>query len=178
MATLNRIHGVLMALSVIGASSLLSGAVAAQDATPDRLTEVFGDWTVRCRTTDSGSDCRAQQIRTQGGNKVQTLAIYLRTSDEGDRATVVVPLGVALPAGMTIKVGDDTVAKAGFAICRQAGCVAQMPLDGSMLSAFRAGATGTVAVMSGNGAPVELPISLAGFSRAWERLGELEAGAR
>ena len=178
MTSLNPFHGALMALSLAAAVLFSPTEATAQETTPDRLTEVFGDWTVRCRTTDNGNDCRAQQIRTRGDNNVRTLSLYLRTSGDGSRATVIVPLGVALPAGVTVKVGDDTVAQVAFAICRQAGCVAQMPLDETRLAAFRAGTTGTVLVRAGNGSPVELPISLTGFTRAWERLSELEASAQ
>lgn len=173
-----------LAALILAASVVMTGPAPAQDATapgPDRLTETYRDWTLRCGTpqnapTGTPRSCEMVQelSRQAGGQQQRVLAIFVaRSDDTGGQLTMITPLGLALPAGVVLSVGDQVTVEIAYATCRPVGCISGSRLDGELLAAFIAGSAATVRVRTLDGQDVALDFSLNGFAAAWNRLAEL-----
>jgi len=150
----------------------------AQGALPggaSSLQETYGDWTVSC-VQGEGPQCRlVQQQNQQNGQRV--LAIELISANDGKSATgtLVLPFGLELDAGVTLQV-DDKPAEAPrrFSTCLPAGCIVPLTFEGGSLAALRAGGTlKTTAKAVNSDQVITLPISLQGFSGAFDRVAAL-----
>ena len=83
-----------------------------------------------------------------------------------------VPLGLFLPAGLTLKVdGRDDIKRLQYQICTRDGCRAGFPLDDRWLALFRGGLNGTVTVRTLRGNNVTMPLSLKGFTKGVQAIG-------
>ena len=174
----------LLAALFLAATVVTTGPAPAQDTAapgPDRLTETYRDWTLRCGTPQNAPagtprSCEMVQelSRQAGGQQQRVLAIFVaRAEDSGGQITMITPLGLALPAGVVLSVGDRVSVEIAYATCRPIGCISGSRLDGELLSAFIAGTAATVRVRTLDGQDVALDFSLNGFTAAWNRLAEL-----
>lgn len=172
-------HISLLALTMLLAAVFQTSASQAQDAGagPDTLVEKYEDWIVECGATqdESGHVCRMAQRVSSSETKKLILAVFIRGGKDVSTAamTLVGPLGISLPEGVTLSVGDSQLAKLDFMTCRPAGCIAQQKMTDEIIKAFRAGSKATVGVTALNGKKLSVPISLKGFSAAWKRLSAL-----
>ena len=159
----------------------LAGAAGAQDMAPDRLTETYRDWTLRCgvpQNAPAGTPRSCEMVqelsRQADGQQQRVLAVFVSRGDgNGGQLTLITPLGLALPAGLVLTVGEQLTVEIAYATCRPAGCISGARLEGELLAALIAGTTATVRVRTLDGQDVPLNFSLNGFTAAWNRLAEL-----
>ena len=84
--------------------------------------------------------------------------------DNGIDLTLVGP-EVPLANGVHITVDGKPVAAVPFQVCqRREGCIAYIPLNNEIVSAFKAGNQAVATMKSGVGEALNLPISLSGFT--------------
>jgi len=83
--------------------------------------------------------------------------------------TTLVPLNVALQAGLLISAEEKSVAKLAYRNCNQAGCWAELPLEPAMLSSLSKGSSGEASLHLIDGQEINIRFSLKGFvtSRAY-----------
>lgn len=136
------------------------------------LQKNYGDRTVSC-VQGEGPRCRRvrQQIQ-QNGQRV--LAIEMVSANDGKNAsgTLVLSFGLELDAAVTLQV-DDKPAEAPrrFSTYLTAGCIVPLTFEGASLAALRAGGTLKPTAKAVNSDQViTLPISLKGFSAAFDRV--------
>jgi invasion protein IalB len=162
-------------------------APAAQlPATPDALQqgenyvkETFTDWTLRCVTVDEVEDpCEVHQLlEDQGG--VKTAEINIFPLPAGGQvpagATIVTPLNTLLTQGVSFQIDEGEARRYPFAFCNRIGCVSQIGVSEADLNALRRGKAAKVTIfpLAAPDRPVELPVSLAGFTAAFKALSEL-----
>ena len=79
-------------------------------------------------------------------------------------------LRVPLANGIRVGVDGKEVGGTPFEFCHQQGCRAFLPLSQEIVSAFKAGAQGAVQMRSSGGEPVNLPVSLKGFTAGYGSL--------
>ena len=84
-------------------------------------------------------------------------------------AMIDVPLGMHLPTGLEVR-APGVVKQIEFEQCLPTGCRAMLPVDEDLLSALMSGQAAAIAGKGGDGADVELPISAAGFEKAFGAL--------
>ena len=152
---------------------LLVGTPAlAQDAIPT-LRATYDSWEVRCVAE---TDCVMTQLHRRSEQSAD--AVFTIVKSDGLAGTdgqtfeafaeIVVPLGVYLPGGLGLK-GDDQPAKAApFERCIDEGCVVRAPISATMLGNLKAGATVNIVIFGGPEQPVQIPMSLAGFTAAYD----------
>lgn len=155
--------------------SVLAQDIAALPGGATSLQEAHGDWTVTCALVDSKKACGlSQAVGNQEG--VQLVAVELSSMD-GVRAEgmMMTAFGLRLADGVTLGIDGQGLTKAlPFFTCLQAGCLVPLTLDEVALSAMRLGKSLEVtAVNSQSGQPVTIPLSLAGFTAAYNRTVEL-----
>lgn len=157
---------------------LLGGAVMAAGLPggASSLQETYQDWRVICAQPEAKNlICTFSQLQTnQQGQRV--LAIEMTPSGAAAASgNLVLPFGLLLDAGAVLQVDEAAPAAAQrFSTCLPDGCVAPIAFTGEALSALRAGTKLNVHLQPADGGgTMVLPISLRGFSRAFERTLEL-----
>ncbi|QTL02745.1 invasion associated locus B family protein [Aquabacter sp. L1I39] len=148
-------------------------ALGAQDDGPSRTTATYDDWVVRCERTElaGGSKvCEAAQtlqIGTQQQGLVAQVVFGKIKSDAPLRLVLQLPVGVWLPAGAQLTVGDNAKPiSAGFKFCIRA-CIADVDLTAPEAASLST-ATGSASItfQDRNQQQVTIPVSLKGLSAA------------
>lgn len=165
------------------AGSLATPLMAQQSAAPNllpggasSLSEAYGDWTVRCQVIpqDAASKlvCVMGQRQTNEQGQ-QVLSIEFLPSPDGLEGAIVLPFGLAVTQPVALTIDEGEAIAAAFSTCVPNGCVVPMAAGSGALVAMRAGTQLTVAARSVNGQTLELPVSLAGFAAASNRVDAL-----
>lgn len=162
------------------AIALLAAPAAgfAQDATPQapqlKKTATHGSWDVIC--ADNG-DCSMQQTVEGPGGGPFMLARITRTAQRdtpGGKVEsvleILVPLRVALPAGLSIQIDGGKPQRAPFNYCQPSGCVLQTPMPVAMVASMKKGVNAKVDVLMMPKTPVSVQLSLSGFTKAYNSL--------
>lgn len=164
-----RAWGLFLGLTVFATGAT---AQAPTEQAPSALSETYQDWVVRCETLQ-GQDRRCWMVQTlqtgNGGNRI--LQVELAIVGGTIRLVFLTPLGVDLPTGVALAIGDNALETLAFNTCVNAGCVAEVQPSSELLSALRRGTTLTVTFRPTRGDnSLQVPVSLAGFSAAQDRL--------
>ncbi len=157
-----------MLLLILAAAALPAAAQVVEG-------EKSGDWTKGCLQAPKDRPQAAEQcfifqrLFPPGSEQAAaTVAIGRPGSGQSLLASLTVPLGVNLPAGVTVWVeGDEkAVRRPPLLFCVRAGCEANMRMDDVMLPAFKQHLNGVLSFTMVDGRQVALPISLRGFTNA------------
>ena len=163
-----------LAAAVAAAILAAVGAAQAEGVAADMTTETFGDWMVRCvpaATADAPRLCEMTQELNESKSGKRVLAIGLtRQADGSAAATIVVPLGLKLSAGLALKGDGDLSVSAAFDTCLPAGCILRPALDAATVAAIGASQKLTASMTAPDGKTLEVALSSAGFTDAWARL--------
>lgn len=145
--------------------------------TPSSLTETYGDWVVRCVSPVAPEGqpaparvCEMTQELQQQNTGQRVLAVSVQKTESATRLTVVAPFGLLLSEGVKVSVADVALVSADFKTCLPAGCIAVSDLDEAALTALAAGDQAVVAMVGTDTQPVNINVSLKGFTTAWNRL--------
>lgn len=139
------------------------------------------DWTVRCIKAEQGKDpCELYQLMQDAdGNSVAELTLIpLTNGDVAAGATLVAPLETDLIQGLGFAVDNGKPRGYPFSFCAPVGCVSRIGLSAEELSQMKRGRNATVTLMPFGGdpkQPVELGLSLAGFTAAFDELSAYAA---
>jgi invasion protein IalB len=135
--------------------------------------EQFKDWTVRCgrRTGQGPQVCEMQQQQVDEEDRV-VMAVAVGqvpgTSDLG--LLVILPLGILLPAGVTLQIDGGAEVPLQVDRCERQGCRIEMLLEPDLLNRLKAGSQATVFFEAvdpkGERQRLGVPISLLGFTAA------------
>ncbi len=137
------------------------------------LRATYGDWEIRCITE---TDCVMTQLHRRSEQSADAVFTIVKpqglAGENGEPieafAEIVVPLGVYLPGGLGLKVDEAPAKAAPYERCIDEGCVVRAPISAKMLGDMKAGSTAYIVVFGGPERPVQIPISLAGFTAAFE----------
>lgn len=169
-------RAILVALALL----LNSGLSAAQDDPTSKVEteqKKFSDWTVQCTVGSSNKRCVMGQAIQKKVSEKAAISIALeigRISEDKKLAMIVTaPLGVLLPPGLQIKIDAGKPIRVPFQICAQ-GCLAVMPMDAKLIAALKKGKEAKVAIAVGGDKGIALPISLSGFTKAFNYFSSQE----
>lgn len=126
-------------------------------------------WTRQCVKGPEGKDtCFVQQFAIAMPQKAVLFKVVFGYFGPGGepRIQMTVPLGVFLPAGLTLSVDGQQPFVIPLQVCRADGCEATADLDPRALDRFRAGKAAKVRYVTAGGQAVELPIRLDGLTAA------------
>ena len=159
------------ALTLFAASFLASFPAAAQEFA-DTLRETHGDWQVHCATDPAGlQECFIfQAVDMQANGERVMTAVAAKPAGAEPLLRLTVPLGVLLPNGLNMAVDQVDLGTVGFLTCFVDGCMTQVTLTPDVLSSLKAGNQATVTIYDTVGQPAGLPLSLSGFTAAWDAL--------
>ncbi|WP_405405505.1 invasion associated locus B family protein [Paracoccus sp. Ld10] len=140
-----------------------------------------GDWTIRCIRADQGKDpCEMYKLLTdEDENPVAELTMVpLSNGDVAAGATLVAPLETDLIDGLGFQVGTGEMRGYPFSFCAPVGCIARLGFTAQELTGMKAGSNATVQLLPFGGdpdSPVQLSMSLAGFTAAFDELAAYAA---
>ncbi len=141
---------------------------------PNQTREQVQDWVVRCLEPQAGQSkrCEMVQVLSDRNSKREVLVMVIGYTGEKapPQAVLVLPLGVLLPAGISLKIDQGAPKTIPYRHCEPQGCIAPWQMTEVDLGALRAGTTLTVSVNDGGGKAVDLPVSLKGFTAALGKL--------
>ncbi len=157
-----------LAIAGVGRGQAPSAQTAAAPAT-------FGDWQLDC---DQTTPCRLSQsiLITDTQEPILVLRVYHASAGE-DLAIASLPLGVFLPAGVGLVIDSQPEQRFVYETCNQSGCHVGIPLNAALLSSLKAGQTALLRVFDSGQQPVDLPLSLQGFSQGHDALRGREGQA-
>ncbi|MBJ3775102.1 invasion associated locus B family protein [Acuticoccus sp. 2012] len=164
----------LGALAVVG---VLTGSASSWAQTPDALTEVYRDWTVRCAKQNDTRRCWMVQALSRGEAGERILQMEIALLDDDVTMVLLTPLGVLLSEGTAVKVDENAERTLSYRMCVPAGCIVETkPSTAEIAELQRGGKMSVRFVLAQNNAKLQLDISLAGFSAAYTRLTALAKG--
>ena len=134
---------------------------------------IFGSWTLRCASaSNTQSDCMMFQnlVLKTGGQPVLQFGIGIAPDDGRSTVLVSLPLGIALPPGITIRIDEGTAATFPVERCEPDGCRAGMKLRDSTVKQLSQGQKLHVTFHDGARKPINVSLSLDGFSVAYQAL--------
>jgi invasion protein IalB len=142
---------------------------AQQPVAPRQITGTTTGWVKICRRiegTEREGCMTSQEVRAENGAFLASLTLQEVQGEAGRQLIVAVPLGMALQAGMLVRVDQERAVPAKFGTCLVNGCFAGIDLGNDMLQQMRRGQNAFVTVRDARGLALDLTLPLATFARA------------
>jgi len=165
------------AIATLLCAVLATGSAVAQSATApaSTLRATHGSWEVWCY---GDGDCIMTQLHQRTTDTADAVFTIFKPKglqgDDGRQiaalAEIVVPLGVFLPGALGLQIDNNEPRAVPFERCIPDGCVVRAPIAANMLGQMRAGGTAYLIVSPRPDERVRLPISLNGFTAAFDSL--------
>src|SRR5271165_2562582 len=166
----SRSRGRFRLLAAFGLACCAAAGAHAQGA----IRAKHGDWETRCETPPGAAyeQCAAVlSVVDQDRPNLTLVVIVLNTADRKARLMrVIAPLGVLLPAGVSLRIDDQDAGRLSFLQCLPNGCIAQLALDDALVAKLKDGKTVTLGLFQTPEQGVGVPAPLAGFKEAYEQL--------
>jgi invasion protein IalB len=138
------------------------------------IKDKHGDWETRCETPPGAAyeQCAiVLSVVDQERPNVTLVVVVLNTADRKTRLMrVIAPLGVLLPAGISLRIDNDDFGRLSFLQCLANGCIAQLAIEDKLLDKLKAGKTATLGIFQTPEQGVGVLAPLAGFKEAYEQL--------
>ena len=141
----------------------------------------YEDWRVACPQAVSDDpavkDTAHCELSTDVVDKSQgtpsAVARATITTDKDGKQVLgfVLPFGVALEAGMGLKVGKDPVKVYPYRTCNSIGCIATTSFDDKLATSLKSTDDASVMFAGLDGKPVSVPMSIKGYQQslsAWK----------
>jgi invasion protein IalB len=180
------LRSLISALPLLAATLTTGPAMAQQQAASSdlpggasSLQETYDDWRVACavQTAQDGTKtkrCAVSQEQADANSKQRVLAIEMRYTDKTLQATFVMPFGLLLDKGISLKVDDNAVGSMlPFHTCLPGGCIVITPIADKSAAALRSGTTLFINAVAENGQPLQVKASLKGLAAGLDRISAL-----
>jgi len=152
------------AAALTGAAIFLSNAYAA------KAGDVFDDWKIACEKPEGAAAevCHAFQLITpkDSTQRVLHIAVGYPPNQPDPIAIFTTPLGVALQAGVSIKIDENQAKGIAYNVCNNNGCQAAVKLDKESLNEMKMGQKMTVTFGNLKRQGLNVPVSLKGLTAA------------
>lgn len=108
-----------------------------------------------------------ESLNAKTGQPLISAAVRSVAGHKKERLLITVPLGMALPAGVHIKIDKNEPVKFNYSFCHVGGCVGETQMTDAILKQMKAGEKMVVATIAISGKPVGFPVPLSGFGKAY-----------
>ncbi|MGJ8573108.1 MAG: invasion associated locus B family protein [Hoeflea sp.] len=168
----------LVSLVMTAPASAQSGLLTAAAPKTDMQTtiEPFEDWQVICdQPSDDASTCSmavSGTAQTSNGGVVGIRLSQLPVKNAKNALFAVeTPLDLLLSKGIEMRVDSGPLMRLAFRSCHRDGCLAPFSMSPEIGRRFRKGHALAIRVFDLNAKPVEVRLSLQGFTAAGNRAG-------
>ena len=130
----------------------------------------YDDWRVACpasETKEGSCELSTDVVDKSQGTPNAVARATITTDKDGKQLLgFVLPYGVALEAGMGLKIGKDPVKVYQYRTCNAIGCIVTTPFDDALSKSLKG--TDDVSVMFAglDGKPVSVPMSFKGYDKS------------
>jgi invasion protein IalB len=133
-------------------------------------------WVKLCEKAPSLTDqkkelnvCLTHHERLDGNTGMVLVSAAIRQVEgqEKEALMVMVPLGMALPPGVQVKVDEKEPVKLQFTLCHAAGCTAEGEATKAVIEQMKTGKQVVVAAINLAGKAIGFPVPLTGFDKAY-----------
>ena len=133
---------------------------------------IYDDWRVACPAaeTKEGACELSTDIMDRTQPQPTPIARATITTDKDGKKIMgfILPYGVALEAGMGLRVGKDPVKVIQYRTCNTVGCIAQTPFDDAMATSLKNNTDDVAVMFAGlDGKPVTYPLSFKGYAKSY-----------
>ncbi len=130
----------------------------------------YDDWHVACPPADTkeGSCELSSDLidRNQPGATALARMSIATDKDGKEILGFTLPFGVALEAGMGLRLGKEPVKVYPYRTCNQVGCIATTPFDDNLKNALKNSEDAAVMFAGLDGKPVAVPVSFKGYQKS------------
>jgi invasion protein IalB len=131
-------------------------------------------WSVGCAATERSAalNCAVEQrvFVANSGQLVGSVSVRLPGDAGGPIMTITTPLGLFVPAGVSIAIDEDAAQTLEVQTCDAHGCYAESPVSDNLLSRMLKGKKLNVGFQDLSKQPINLALSLIGFSDAFAKI--------
>lgn len=185
MASKNQFASLLAAGALLVLAPLSAAAQAAAPAAPaapvstlpggaQAINEAFQDWQMACAEPGGTKRCAITQQQADAKTRQRLLAVELQPKGAGAEGVLVLPFGLELDKGVTLKSGAVDLGALRFKTCLPQGCIVPLNLDAKALGVLRSAKDPlTVTAFNDAGAPLNFSVSVKGFGQALDRAAAL-----
>jgi invasion protein IalB len=146
---------------------------------PDGETYVAAthtDWQILCSRfgEDEPELCEMYQLLEADDGPIAEISIRVLPAGSGfpAGATITTPLETFLPPGLAFRIDAGQTRREPFFVCTVIGCIARLGMQEAEIAAMQRGTNAflTIASIAAVEEPIEIPVSLMGFTAALEDL--------
>jgi len=135
----------------------------------------YEDWRVACpasETKEASCELSTDVVDKSQGTPNPVARATITTDKDGKQVMgFVLPFGVALEAGMGLRIGKDPVKVYQYRTCNTIGCIATTPFDDALAASLKNADDAAVMFAGLDGKPVSVPMSFKGYQNslsAWK----------
>jgi invasion protein IalB len=148
-----------------------TGQPAPRPAAPAKPAPIQPTWAVICENAQTGLDCRAvQSVRLNDGRATLNVAVRVPQDTKKPVLLLQLPLGLYLPAGVAVQIGQGGAKAVPFEICDQNGCMARYPVTDIEIVAMQKGEDLTVTAQTPSKRPIAVKVPVTGFPAAYAKI--------
>ena len=149
-------------------------AASPSPAEPQAAQPPAPGWVSRCSSPSRGAplECAVEEtaVLTKTGQLIVLVNIRVTGDTRQPVALVQLPLGLNLPAGAKLQVDDGKVIDLQIQTCENRGCYSNAPVSPELLAALKSGKQLKVAFQNMNKEVITIPMPLADFAAAYEKI--------
>jgi invasion protein IalB len=131
-------------------------------------------WIPKCVSSSRRSpvECSVEEtlVMANTGQPVSSVVVQMPANAREPVLTIRVPVGLYLPAGVTIQIDEQKPEPVPLLTCDLQGCFAQMTLNPNMIAALKGGKKLSVSFQNMAKANVVLPFPLGNFADAYQKI--------
>jgi len=112
-----------------------------------------------------------QEIRADTGQFIASATIRTIAGDAKKSLITAVPPGMLLQPGLRVQIDDGQPVDVKYGICFPNACYAELEVNDEFVSKLKAGGKLIITTLNQQAKPVNFPMSLAGFTKAYDGTG-------
>jgi len=131
----------------------------------------YEDWRIACPSADTKDvACElSTDVMDRSQANANPIARATITTDKDGKQLLgfTLPYGVALEAGMGLRIGKDPVKVYPYRTCNTVGCIAVTPFDDALATSLKNADDAAVMFAGLDGKPVSVPMSFKGYNKSY-----------
>lgn len=137
-----------------------------------QATALQPDWAVNCATVQTELTCVASQsfFVQETGQRFMTVSVNPPRGSKKTTLVLQLPLGIYLPAGVSMQFGKAAAKTIPIISCDQNGCMAEYTATDAEVKSMLSGESLLVAVQTRDQKPLSVNVPFAGFDTAYSKL--------
>ncbi|PCH82315.1 MAG: invasion-associated locus B family protein [Hyphomicrobiales bacterium] len=161
-----------LAIAIVTGLALGFTGIAVPSATAQQAAPAPKGWGKECNKDPKINKVlciTTFELVSRNGQPLALVAIQeIKGEARGKSLLVVVPTGMLIPPGISIKVDSNRGIKAAYGLCSRDSCLSQRPITEAFINQLKRGAVLNVTTINPRSKAAIFKITLTGFTKAYE----------